>query len=52
LSGPSRAEIFWLRAGTGLGRPWIKLSARKAKKYKNPTEILNILANYMENNSV
>jgi hypothetical protein len=40
--GPGRAEIFFLRAGTGRNRPWIKISAREAEKYINPTKILII----------
>jgi hypothetical protein len=36
---------------TGYGRPWIKILAREAKKYKNYTKIL-IFFCYTENISV
>ncbi len=42
--GPGQAEIFWLRAGTGRNRSWIKFSARDAEQYKNPSKILIIFA--------
>ncbi len=59
VRGPGRAQIFWLRAGTGrpgrpkktltgYGRPWITFLARKVKKYKNSTKIL-IFSCYTEN---
>jgi hypothetical protein len=45
---PARAQIFWLRAGTGrpkknltgYRRPWIKFLDREARNYKKSTKIL------------